>query len=302
MILFALFTALFTGCAGYREIDSEYLITAIGFEEREGKFAVYAEVLEVAADKKDTKSERFSAAGVTPYEAVENIAGLLPKKAVFDHCGTAIVSVKTKGENLKKIIKYLFDTKNLNLGICLYCAEDVEKILAQKPQGVSVGYDIMAIKSNLEKATGVSFRNKYYEICALQMEKGVFCLPKTAPGENGVQISGQVVYEDFSPVLKFEKSESALFNLLRFGAKGGEISLKGKKCRFNKVSVKTKKAGKKVKVQLNCEFRDKKTNCERELKSETESLLMKIKKTPAAVLISPALTAAKSVEVAVYDR
>ena len=292
---------LFAGCQGYREIDSEYLITAIGFEEKEGKFTVFTEVLEIAADKKDTKSRLFLSDGKTPYEAVENIADLLPKKAVFDHCPSAIIGSEIKGETLKRIIKYLYDTKNLNLGICLYCTDDIKELLSLKPQTNSVGYDINAIKSNIEKTTGIPFKNKYYEICSFEIEKKAFCLPQITVNGEDAQISNLTVYSNFSPSVCLTKSDAVIFNLLSFGSKGGEFSVSGEKYRVNRVRVKTKNAKDGIKIELHCKIRDKKENRAAKLKGAAEAVVKRVKNTPAAALVSPHLAVAKNVKVIVYE-
>ena len=301
LLVFVFFCALLSGCQGYREIDSEYLITAIGFGKKAEEYAVYTEVLSVGADKKDTESKLFSALGKTPYEAVENIAGLLPKKAVFDHCGTAVIDSETEGAKFKEIMEYLYDTKNLNLGICLYCTKSVDKVLSQKPQTSGIGYDIMAIKNNLEKTTGIPFKNKYYEICAAEMEKGAFCLPEINAKEKSIEISSQTVYSGFLPAVHLEKSEMFIFNMLSYGSKEGEISLDGKKYRFNRVSVKTEKEKDKMKIEIHCKSRNKKSKRAKALKRAAEAVIERIKSTLGAALISPHLAAAKNVKVIVYE-
>ena len=300
--LFVPFCLFLSACQGYREIDSEYLITAIGFCEKEAKFTVYAEVLEVAAEKKDTKSELFCATGKTPFEAVENIAGLLPKKAVFDHCGTAIIGSEITGKDFKKIIKYLYDAKNLNLGICLYCAGEIEEILSLKPRTTSIGYDIMAIKNNLEKTTGISFKNKYYEICDSVISKKGFCLPEITAADDNPEISAQTVYVNFLPVYSLDKSELTLFNLLLYGSGGGEMAAGGKKCRFNKISTDITEKNGAVTVRMHLKYRSEKHRASAQLAKETENLLLKLKKTPAAGLVFPGFTAKSRVKVKVYDR
>ena len=296
--LFVPFCFFLSACQGYREIDGEYLISAIAFSGEAEGYKVYAEVLEVAAEDKDTKNELFSAGGKTPYEAVEEITGKLPKKAVFDHCGTAIIGSNTSGEDFTGIIEYLYDAKNLNLGICLYCADNIEEILSLKPKTMSIGYDIMAVKNNLEKTTGIPFKNKYYEVCGFQMAKKGFCLPNVTAGKSGAQISAETVYIDFAPVFYLNKDEAAIFNLLLYGSGGGEISAGGKKCRYNKISTKAT-AGK---INIKIKYRSRKHRATAELKREAEDLIGRLSGTPAYSLISPYFTVNGQVKVEVYEK
>lgn len=301
-LLAAVFLITLTGCQGYREIDSEYLISAVGFEHKDSKYKVFAEVLAISSDKKDTESKLFYSTGETPYEAVSNIAAMLPKKAVFDHCSTAIIGTGIKGGKLKKVIKYLYDTKNLNLGICLYTADDVKKVLSCDNKTLSAGYDIMAIKSNNEKTTGISFKNKYYEICGMQMTAGGFSLPDIELKADRPAIVKQTVFFDFSPVCVLTKDEALIFNLLRGGSKGGEINISGKKCRVNGIKSNFKAERDTLYVNLKCNYRQHGDELNNQLKTETEKVINKLKNTAALNLLSTDIKKPSGkIKVKVYD-
>lgn len=300
-ILLPVLFVFLAGCQGYREIDSEYLISAIGFESERGEYKVYSEVLELSGEKKDAKSELFYAKGKTPYEAVSNIAANMPEKAVFDHCSTALIQSGTGGGEFKKIIKYLYDTKNLNLGICLYCADDIKEILSLDSQSLSVGYDVSAIKNNIEKTTGTDFENKYYEICSLQMSDKSFCLPKITAKEKRPLISAQTVYADFIPVYELESEETVLYNLLRGGSKGGEISVSGERLRANRIRTEIRIQDGGLFAKIHCDYRKKGDKINGVLKSEAQKLLHKLNGTKALMpLAAGAGGKADKVEVSVY--
>lgn len=271
----------FTGCQGYREIDSEYLISAIGFDKREEGFMAYTEVLAISPEKKDSKSKVFWAKGKTPYEAVSNIASLLPKTAVFDHCGTAIVSKSIEGEDLKTIMKYLYDTKNLNLGIYMFVSSDIEKLLGCESQALSVGYDIMAVISNIEKTSGIRFRNKYYEIESRIIANKGFCLPIAESKDNHPSITGQTVFADYTPQVNLSEDEAVFYNILFGGSTGGAIEVSGKRCRVNNISVDLIKKGSTLSVKIKCCYRNRKDDMNEQIEKSTYKLLDKLKGTSA---------------------
>lgn len=279
------FCIFLCSCQGYRELDSEYLVSAVGFGSDGEKYRAYTEVLSISGDKKDTASKVFSSSGKTPYEAVNNITALLPKKAVFDHCATALIETDIQGNKFKSIIKYLYDTKNLNLGICLYNTDDVKRILSLESHNVSIGYDIMAIKNNMEKTSGISFKNKYYEICSLQMAKDGFCIPKVTEKGKRPAISAQTAYFKFLPVYEFGKQESQTFNLLKNGSGGGEISVGGKRCRVNRISTDIKYQKGRLAVKINCKYRNKKDENNNLIKKDVTELLGKLINIPAINLL-----------------
>ena len=283
LIFVLLFAVLFsfTGCEGYREIDSEYLVSAICFDKKGNKFWAFAEVMAISTEKKDTKSKVFDSEGKTPYEAVNNIASLLPRAAVFDHCGTAIIGESIMGDDLKTIMKYLYDTKNLNLGIYIFVSDDIKKLLDCESQALSVGYDIMAVVSNIEKTSGIRFKNKYYEIESRIIANGAFCLPVAESKEDRPCITGQTVFVDYIPQTKLGKSEAAFYNLLYSGSRGGAISVSGKRCRVNKISAHLSQKSDLLSVRIKCDYRNKNDKKNGEIEKEIKKLLNKLKGTAA---------------------
>ena len=270
-----------TACQGYREIDSEYLISAICFDKSDNGFLVLSEVLAITSDEKKTDAKVFSAYGKTPYEAVNNIAAQLPRTAVFDHCGSAVISEKIREKDLKTVMKYLYDTKNLNLGIYLFVCKDIEKLLACKSQAISVGYDIMAVERNIEKTSGIDFKNKYYEIESRIAAYGGFCLPVAAVKDSRHVISGQTVFVDYNPVITLSKNRAMLYNLIYSGSGGGAISVSGKRCRVNSIKSSISEKGNKLYIKIDCKYRQKKDNQNAEIKSQVKKLLKLIKDTAA---------------------
>lgn len=302
ILLFAVTCMFFTGCQGYRETDSEYLISAIGFESADGKYTVYSEVLLLNGGESDKKSELFYGVGKSPYGAVNNMAAQLPKKAVFDHCSTVLIGSGTVGNSFKNIIKYLYNTKNLNLGICLYLTDDIKEILSSEPQTLSVGYDISGIKNNIEKTSGIDFENKYYEICSLQISNESFCLPEVTAKDGSPEISAQTVYANFLPVYKLKREEAILYNLLRGGSRGGEISVSGKRCRINKINSSIKIKGDTLFAKIHCDYRKKSDKINGLIESEAEDLIYKIDGTKALKpLTAGGEEKTHKVEVTVYD-
>ncbi|MBO4692794.1 MAG: hypothetical protein J5659_00155 [Clostridia bacterium] len=262
-----------SSCKGYRETDSEYYVSTICFDEAEKGFKAYVEVLVISPNDKETRSKVFSATGKTPYDAVSNTTSGMPRTAVFDHCSTAIIGTAVEGEDFKAIIKYLYDTKNLNLGIFMFTSDNIAGILKLKPQTPSVGYDIMNIETNITSNTGVSFKNKYYEICSRQIETEGFCLPVVSEKNKRPTISGETVFRDYSPVITLNKEESLVYNLLYSGSSGGEIKVSNNKCRINRLKTKLKARDKILKITVTCRYRNKSDRKSKALKRDIMKLM-----------------------------
>ncbi|MBR4909748.1 MAG: hypothetical protein IKZ47_00290 [Clostridia bacterium] len=254
-VLLALLPIALCGCSGYRETDNEYIISAIAFKNSGGGFLAYAEVLDIGSDSDSTENKIFKARGDTPYKAVNALIYMLPKNAVFDHCAVAITENNIYGEDLKSVFDYLFDAKNLNLGIYMYNTAGVDDIFSCKAQELSVGYDIMAIQTNIEKTTGIPFKNKYYEVLSRIEASDGFCLPLLSAEDKRPVISGQTVYAHMLPALTLSEDEAVLFNLLFSGSSGGEISVSDKRCRLNGVTSRISLQGGGVAFDIVCNYR-----------------------------------------------
>ena len=289
------------GCKGYRETDTEYFVSAVCFEKQEEKFKAYIEVVVMNEEDKNTSNRVFTSTGQTPYDAVYNATTLMPKKAVFDHCSTAVIGTDIVGKDFKSVIKYLYDVKNLNLGIYLFVSSDIPGILDCKSQTMSIGYDIMEIETNIVKSSGISFKNKYYEICSKEILNRGFCLPRVTQKSSRPKISGQTVYSKYHPVA--ELNEKSFFNLLLSGSRGGEIDIANRRCRVNRISSSIKIDKDQMKVEIKCRYRHASDDISKGLKKDVEKLIECLEGNSAlSVLGAPSYDKLKKVEVSVNGK
>ena len=281
LLMLIVFTVLLSSCNGYRETDSEYLISAVGFEKLEKGFCAYIEVLALSSAEKDTKSKVFSSEGQTPFEAVNNTTALLPRNAVFDHCAAAIVDDSISGKDLKKIMEYLYNTRNLNLGIYVFTSDDVEETLSLKSQAMTVGYDLMSIELNLYKNSGIKCSNKFYEIEGKKGGKGNFALPVVTGDEDRPSIVGYTVYKDYNPALKLSMNEAVFFDLIKCGSTGGEIDVNGKECRINYAYSSVKKSGEYLYMSIKIKYKYKNDNADDEISLQVKNIIYKLENSDA---------------------
>lgn len=290
---------LLCGCKGYRETDSEYIISAIGFEAAGGGFEVYAEVLDIETGGNYAESDVFKCRGETPYEAVDNLVNLLSKMAVFDHCGIAVIADNVRGTDFKAVIDYLYNIRNLNLGVYMYKTASVKELFNCRAQGSCVGYDVMAIEESVQKTSGVSFKNKYYEMLARLYKNGGFCLPRIGVNDNSPAITGQTVFLELEPALNLSEQEATVFNILFSGSSGGEISVAGKRFIVNGISSDLKPENGGLLIEVCCQPRFDDDLC-RDLEAEAKNLLEKISGANAASVLGGGDV--KNIKVSVYDK
>lgn len=276
MVCVLAFALLLCGCAGYRETDSEYLISSVAFKKQDGIFYAYIEVLALSAKESNSYSKVFMSQGKTPFEAVNNTVAMLSKKAVFDHCAVAIIEDSIKGNDLKEINKYLYNTRNLNLGIYVFVTEDAQKILSLKSEAIGIGYDLMNIELNIDDTSGIKCKNKFYEIESGIDKTDTFILPRVSEDSDRPVIIGYDVYKNYSPAVKLSEDEGLFLNLLLGGSNGGEISVSGKRCRIDLISSNISKSGKNVFIDMKIRYKYKDENQDKKIAREIKKITDKL--------------------------
>ncbi len=196
LLIVALIISL-SGCMGYREIDTGYIVSALGVDYSRGEYLLTVEA--VAAGDAATKPSThiFSAAGETPYKARENLEKGLTKALYFDHCAVMMLSKGIEGAAFLEVVDFCHNMRNLNLGVFVLYAQNIKSVLKLPPVTTAVGYDIMGLlKVRLEKK--IDYNNKFYQLEKdISEEKTELSLPVVTAGEQGVQISKTVSYKNF---------------------------------------------------------------------------------------------------------
>lgn len=142
------------GCAGYREIDRGYLVTAIGFSTDEDKATVFIEAL--SSSNKDKPSERvvLSGSGKDVSDAYKILKEGLVKPLYFEQTGTAFF------ENTS--FKVLEEIPDINLDIYLVKTQDAKAIFENNTADSVMGYDIITLIKTQEKERKIKISTQLY--------------------------------------------------------------------------------------------------------------------------------------------
>ncbi len=159
IICFALIFVL-CGCAGYREIDRGYLVTAIGFSKENGKANIFIEAMS-SSDVSDQKNERvvLTDSGNTVKEAYKNLKNSLVKPLYFEQLGAVVF------EGMETVdMGFLNELPNLNFGIYIVQTDDVKNLFENDtPNGV-LGYDIVGLIKNYSKENHSKILSQFYNV------------------------------------------------------------------------------------------------------------------------------------------
>ena len=154
---------LLCGCNGYKEIDRGYIVTAIGFKDKNGTTDIFIEVL-YSSDVTDEKNKRtiLTASGPDETQAYKNLESALVKPLYFEQLGT-VVFEKTTDFN----IGFLKEIANINLGVYIVKTDNIINLFENAtPNGV-LGYDVISLiktqqKEGFKKATNQLYKSQSY--------------------------------------------------------------------------------------------------------------------------------------------
>lgn len=233
---------MLAGCSDYRESNSQYMVSAVGFDADNNKIVASVQAVIVGTDSMQDEAQIkvFSADGSTPSQAIFNISSFLSKSLLFDHCGVVAIGNGITSEMLGDILDYSADQKNLNLGVYFVATDNADKLLQQESvSALTSGYDIMGMIERSSDETGILYQNRFYEIKALEKKKGkVFSLPFFKYSKDGIKMDGRNIYRNRQFVTNINESESYIYSVLSNSNNGGKILLGEQRAKINKIHTK----------------------------------------------------------------
>ena len=149
ILLIFILLFLLCGCAGYREIDRGYLVTALGISHLNGQTNLMVEAV-TSSDVSDESSDA----------AFKQVKSQLVKPLYFEQLGAVVFDDDVNDKD----IKFLKNIENINYGIYLVKTNDINTLFnAESPSGV-LGYDIIGLIKNYNKENGGKITNQFYHI------------------------------------------------------------------------------------------------------------------------------------------
>ncbi len=239
--IFALFLSfllvLLTGCTGYTESDSRYIVSAIGFEESAEGIAINIQALTANELKGEIAQNTYTGSGSGCQEAFSALKTKLAKPISFEHCSAVILSGKLKKEENTQIFEFCRGLNRLNTSVYFGVCDDIKTLLSLEAVSEKAnGYDISAFIETKEETEGLSYKNRLYEILSSREDFiPTFNLPSFSATDDKFFIDGEYIYTDFSPVKKLDNTESLVLSVLSNRNSGGNVAVENETAHIDKV-------------------------------------------------------------------
>ncbi|MBQ8203988.1 MAG: hypothetical protein IJZ75_06905 [Clostridia bacterium] len=216
-----------TGCTGYTESDSRYIVSALGFERTGDGFVIYAQTVTANEGKGEIAQNSYRAFGESLWGTLSELKARLSKPISFEHCSIIAISPEIPKEDLVKICDFCKDLERLNTSVYFAVCEDIEGLLGSDAISESAGgYDISSLIESRAEQTGINYKNRLYEILSARENfLPTFNLPIVSSSTDEFYIEGEYIYTDFTPVKKLDNEQSVIYSLITNQNSGGYITV-----------------------------------------------------------------------------
>ncbi len=142
---------LLCGCAGYKEINNGYLITATAFEKSNDNVKITLNA--VLPESQDILV--LSSSGSSLQSAFENLKKQQTKAFYFEHCGVVVLNENIKADK-KEILNFCKQKMDIPISAGVVYCNDITALF----NADCTGYDIMSLIKNTE----IDTQNRIYKI------------------------------------------------------------------------------------------------------------------------------------------
>ncbi|MCI6502383.1 MAG: hypothetical protein MSA49_04025 [Clostridia bacterium] len=203
--------ALFlSGCSaipGYTEPEDQYIVSALGFDVRDGFLSVTARV-----DRADgAKPLVFEGQGKNVEYAISHLGGSDEKRLETGHCALLVIGAGVTPSYLAEILSYCGRNDNITVAAHVAAAFDAGALLRTESGS---GYRLIGALRAKGDGTGLGEESRFYEIEEARATKGSFALPYFYISEEETGLFGLKVYADDAETCILDRRESAFFRIL----------------------------------------------------------------------------------------
>lgn len=265
----------FCGCRGYRETETGYIVTTLGFDGTEEEFTISAEVVSAGGSEisNEPYSEILTSKGKSPGNAVFTLNDEISKSLILDHCNAIVLGENLTGKQIGEIFEYINGVKELNYGIYVTVSDNVQKLLKNtKSVSVARGFDIAGNIKESVTETGIDFHNRFYEVFRAYKEGETYSFPYLKEEDKKIIIYGENVYKNKIKKASLNTEESLIYSFLQDDNSGGRVYISKEYAEINHISSENQKNHTKI---IEMYFKNKSENFDSTFEKKTEEFIDK---------------------------
>ncbi len=164
-IITVLFLSVFLcGCTADTLAESEYNVSALGFDFTENKYSIFAEVIAVNSEEPKQETIVIFGQGKSPQLAFEKLLRKSTQKPILSHCALLVIGSGIKQKQLDEICEFVYK-KRINLSSRIIACSSAEALLSAKAiSSLAVGYDIMGLLEQFSSKDSTTNSNRFFEV------------------------------------------------------------------------------------------------------------------------------------------
>ncbi|MCQ2451225.1 MAG: hypothetical protein MJ080_04545 [Clostridia bacterium] len=258
VVLAVVIMAAFCGCSGYREPDSSYIVTALGFD-ADDEITVSAEVVTAGGSERSNEpySEILTGRGDTPEDAVFSLNSQISKILMFDHCTAVIVGKTLSQDRFEDVIEYGLKLKELNFSVYMTVCDNAADLLNNsKSISVARGFDIASNIRETKKDTGIDYENRFFETFEAYKSKEYYSMPFLTLNDKRIIIKGEQIYKNKKEIATLSNEESLMYSFVKNNNRGGKIYLEQEYAQVTQSRFKMSESGIKATLYIKNNSKD----------------------------------------------
>lgn len=222
----------------------EFLISAIGFDQKGNEFTVLLEAITINSE--DSESDKqltlISGSGKNLAEAVTDATQKSVRPFMFSHCATAIIGNGISEKGFRNICSFLYEKDEINLSLRFIYTDSAKDLLScNTVASVAVGYDLTDALDRQSDYSGIRYKNRFYEIEAARREAlNIFTLPRFKVDGKVYTNEGLTVFKNDQPVMNLDHEQTFAYCLVTDSQKKGAVLLENKSFTLKKTKIKQK--------------------------------------------------------------
>ncbi len=209
---------------------SEYIVTAIGFDKEEDNIKITMEALIINSEDAEAENKLVALTGsaATIEKALQGIYIKTAQPLMLSHMGVIAIGDSISADGFKEICDYCYRTDEISVSAMMISVEDASVLFSCPPvSSVTVGYDIMSMLKSQSNRTGMSFKNRFFEVEALrEMPAKITAVPFFEVSEESFFYNGLTIFKNGEKAMRLTSEEAAVYSIATDNQASGEIFIK----------------------------------------------------------------------------